>query len=277
AGLRGADVRRTDLRGADLGGADIRRASLHVANLTEADLRRANLQGAILWETVFANTRLSDATGLDACDHVGPCTLDHRTFERSGGTIPRIFLKRCGWPDALIDYMPSCLSTPLSFASCFISYSTKDEAFASRLHRDFEAAGITCWKWDHHARVGRDIFGEITYAIGKHDRAVLIASIHSLTAPAVDREIERVLQEEDRRAKLRAAGQWKGLPSVLFPVTIDDYIFREDNGLPTWNHPRRADVLRKVVGNAIGWKEDEARYRKILEKLIADLRIGPED
>jgi hypothetical protein len=46
------------------------------------------------------------------------------------------------------------------------------------------------------------------------------------------REIERPLQREDRESK-----------NVLFPIRIDDYLFDK------WNHPRKAEVVAKVVGD----------------------------
>ena len=60
----------------------------------------------------------------------------------------------------------------------------------------------------------------------------MICSEHSLQSPAVIREIERALQKEDRERK-----------GVLFPVRIDDYLFDR------WDHPRKADVVSKVVGD----------------------------
>jgi hypothetical protein len=43
------------------------------------------------------------------------------------------------------------------------------------------------------------------------------------------------MQKEDRERK-----------GVLFPVRIDDYLFEK------WDHPRKADVVSKVVGSSTG-------------------------
>ena len=66
--------------------------------------------------------------------------------------------------------------------------------------------------------------------IRHYDKLVVICSKHSLESPPVIREIERALQKEDREHR-----------NVLFPIRIDDYLFDE------WDHPRKADVVSKVV------------------------------
>ena len=35
--------------------------------------------------------------------------------------------------------------SPIEFYSCFISYSSKDEEFAKRLHADLQSNGVRCW------------------------------------------------------------------------------------------------------------------------------------
>jgi uncharacterized protein YjbI with pentapeptide repeats len=67
------------------------RLELSGAHLRMADLRMANLSGADLSETIFGDTNLTDARGLDSCKHQGPSTIDHRTLMRSG-PLPLAFL-----------------------------------------------------------------------------------------------------------------------------------------------------------------------------------------
>jgi hypothetical protein len=50
-----------------------------------------------------------------------------------------------GLPDNVIDYLPSLLNTAIQLYSCFISYSSKDEAFAERVHADLQDNGVR-WK-----------------------------------------------------------------------------------------------------------------------------------
>ncbi len=110
------------------------------------------------------------------------------------------------------------------------------------------------------------IFGEIDKAIRENDKVVLIASESSLRSPAVGREIERALQEEDRRLLGKQAGTFEGDTNVLFPVRVDDYIFDE------WQHGRKADVISKVVADARSWNKAPREYTEIRDKLIKDLK-----
>ncbi len=71
----------------------------------------------------------------------------------------------------------------------------------------------------------------------------MVCSKNSLTSGPVLREIERALSREDREGK-----------SVLFPIRIDDYIFKE------WEHPRKTDVCAKVVGDFSGWSRNVKKY-----------------
>ena len=59
--IRGADLRRANLRGANLSDADLRRADLSGANLSDANLRGANLRGADLRGADLSDADLSDA------------------------------------------------------------------------------------------------------------------------------------------------------------------------------------------------------------------------
>src|SRR5262249_26215345 len=143
--------------------ASFYRATLTEADLTEADLTRATLIGATLTgatltgatlnETVFSNTDLTDAKGLDSCVHSGPSTIDHRTLLKSG-QLPPAFLRGCGLPDRLINDFASLVNEPSQFYSCFISYSTKDQKFAERLYADLQNKGVRCWFAPEDMKIG---------------------------------------------------------------------------------------------------------------------------
>jgi uncharacterized protein YjbI with pentapeptide repeats len=174
--LREANLARANLSGADLSAANLSRAALNAASLSRANLSRANLTGAALTganltranltradlplanlssttlvgadlsqalfvETVFGDTNLTSVQGLETCLYKGPSTLDHRTLAKSG-PLPLVFLRGCGLPDALIDYLPSLLNEPFQFYSCFISHASKDHAFTERLHADLQNNGV---------------------------------------------------------------------------------------------------------------------------------------
>ena len=46
--------------------------------------------------------------------HEGPSIIDHRTLQRSG-RLPLAFLRGCGLPDRLIDYLPSLLEEAIQY------------------------------------------------------------------------------------------------------------------------------------------------------------------
>ncbi len=272
AKLHGAHLRRADLFGAllfeaNLCDANLRHAHLSDANMTGANMTGATLAGACFLDTVVA-TDISAVNGLDDIIHLGPSPIDVASILRFKDDLPEKFLRGCGLQEKDIAYFRSRVGSAVRYYSCFISYSTADEEFASRLHNDFQEAGIRCWKWDHDARTGKSLWGEIDQAIRVHEKLVLIASESSLKSPAVNREIERAIRREDQLESKKAAGKRDGETDVLFPVRVDDFIFRD------WEHERKVDVTKKVVADARGWDTDPAVYAKVRDRLIRDLKPG---
>jgi hypothetical protein len=94
------------------------------------------------------------------------------------------------------------------------------------------------------------VWSEIDTAIRHYDELVVIGSKDSLESVLVIREIVRALQKEDRE-----------LRNVLFPIRTDDYMFDE------WDHPRKADVVSKVIGDFPGW-EDHATYVRAFPRFL---------
>jgi hypothetical protein len=139
-------------------------------------------------------------------------------------------------------------------ATCFISFTDADDAFAERLYKDLRAAGVRCWRWKEDARWGRALMGEVDQAIRAHDKLIVVCSQQSLAAEPVVREIERALQREQRDGT-----------DVLFPIRLDEAIF-------SWDHALQADLVRKYVGDFRGWK-DPVAYHGSLERLLRDLRL----
>ena len=280
AELRGAELFRANLRAAKLSGAYLFAANLRVAKLSGAyliganlgaayllgadlcgaDLSRAHLSGADLGEcrigfTLFADVDLSVAKGLDTVIHVFPSTIGIDTLFKSGGNIPDVFLRGCGVPDSFIEYARSLVGQAIQYYSCFISHSHSDRRFCERLHNDLQAKGVRVWYFPEDATWGKTVWGEIDRSIKIYDKLVVVCSQRSLRSGPVIREIERALQREDREAK-----------NVLFPIRLDDHIFE------VWEHPRKADVVAKVVGDFSGWDTDAAKYETSFQKLLQGLQ-----
>ena len=213
--LSGTDLSEADLSGANLSGAhlrgvDLREANLRGAHLIRADLHDAHLSEARLFETVFANTNLGDVQGLDACNHEGPSIIDHRTLAASG-PLPLSFLRGCGLPDEFIEHLPSLLNQAIQFYSCFISYSTHDQAFAERLHVDLQNKNVRCWFAPHNIQGGKKIHEQIDEATRGYDRLLLILSEASMNSEWVETEIAKARKREMREHR-----------RMLFPVRIVD-------------------------------------------------------
>jgi hypothetical protein len=127
--LQKADPSSADLLGAVLAQADLSSANLRGANLGDTKLQTANLSGADLVATSFHNTTLTRANfsnclfgftilhavnlgsvvELESIDHDGPSFVDTRTLLRSRPSPPTAFLRGCGLPEKLIEYLPSLL------------------------------------------------------------------------------------------------------------------------------------------------------------------------
>ncbi len=269
AELSEADLRMTDLKGtrlisANLLGADLSGANLSQSDLSRSDLSWANLSGArvnnaILEKcgfgyTVCSDVDLSTVKGLESAIHTAPSIIGIDTIYKSRGKIPEAFLRGAGVPENFITYMHSLTGAAFEFYSCFISYSAKDQEFADRLHADLQSKGVRVWFFSEDAKWGETVWGEIDRSIKIYDKLVVLLSANSLHSGPVLHEIERALNREDREGK-----------NILFPIRIDDYVFQK------WEHERKADVTRKVIGDFSHWKDHDA-YHRSFTRLLRDLQ-----
>jgi len=173
---------------------------------------------------------------------------------RSKGQIPMQFLQGCGCPNQFIEFVAAQAKTPIKYYSCFISYNTKDSVFCERLYSDLQKSNIRTWYFPHSAKWGEPVWSEISSTIKIYDRIIVICSRNSLISGPVLREIERALDREDKEKR-----------NILFPIRIDDFVFEE------WQHPRKRDLLTKVVGDFVGWNESEVKYEECFRRLLAAL------
>jgi hypothetical protein len=256
ADLSGAVLRATNLSGAELRSANLSKADLFRANLSGADPSEANLSGAALHETVFADIDLTRASGLETCRHVGPSVIDFSTLAKSH-PLPLAFLRGVGLPDNVIDYLPSLVSQPIQHYSCFISYSSKDDDFAKRIHADLQSKGVRCWFAPHDLIIGGQMLDEIDAAIRVRDKVLLILSGHSIDSDWVETEVKTAYEEERRRKQ-----------TMLFPIRLDDAVMETREA---WAAQLRAD---RNIGDFRQWK-DHDRYREVFERVLRDLATGP--
>jgi len=170
-----------------------------------------------------------------------------------------VFLRGVGLPDRLIEYLPSLLNEAIQHYSCFISYSSKDQAFAERLHTDLQNKGVRCWFAPHDMPIGAKIIDAIDEAIRLREKVLLILSEGAIASDWVEGEVTRTLEEERTRKQV-----------VLFPVRIDDAVMQTSEG---W-----ARLLRgqRNIGDFTRWKKHDS-YQKSFERLMRDLRVNPQD
>jgi uncharacterized protein YjbI with pentapeptide repeats len=266
ANLNGADMCRAnliraDLSGADLRGTDLRSANLIRADLSGVDLRDTDFGDAKLGRTVFSNTNLGSAKGLDTCRHFGPSIIEHRTLAKSG-PLPLSFLRGCGLPDQLIQYLPSLLNQAIQFYSCFISYSTMDQEFAARLHADLQDKGVRCWFAPHNIQGGKKIYEQIEEAIRLYDRLLLILSDASMNSEWVKTEIAHARQKEKNQKR-----------RVLFPITLVPFskirewkCFDGDTGKDS-----AREIREYFVPDFSHWKNHDS-YKVAFDRLVKDFR-----
>jgi len=280
ANLRRADIRRADLSEARLTGANLSLADLFQANLNGANLDNVNLSGANLGnasltksnlhETIFSDTDLSTTRGLETCTHFGPSTLDHRTLQKSG-TLPLKFLRGCGLPDSLIDYLPSLLNEPIQYHSCFISYSHKDEDFAKRLYASLQNAGIRVWYAPEDMQGGQKLHEQLEQAIQRHDRLLLVLSEKSMNSEWVATEIYTARQREVKEKR-----------RILFPLRLVD--FEAIRAWKCFDADTGKDMGREIreyfIPDFSNWKDHDAfeqGFARVLRDLKASEKTGSPD
>jgi TIR domain/Pentapeptide repeats (8 copies) len=262
ATLCDAILDEANLTGAYLGKANFSRAMLIEANLTGAYLGEANFSGASIGWTIWGDVDLRTVRGLETVEHAGPSTIDIHTLYRSHGNIPEVFLRGAGVPEDFLTYVKSLVGRPYEFYSCFISYSSKDQEFAERLHEDLQNKGIRCWFAPHDVQGGRKLHEQIDQAIHVHERLLLILSSHSMNSEWVKTEIAKARQREVQEQR-----------QVLFPVRLVPF-----EAIRTWecfDADTGKDSAREIreyfIPDFSNWKHHDA-YQAAFQRLLRDLK-----
>ena len=169
------------------------------------------------------------------------------------------FLRGVGLPDNLIDYLPSLLNQPIQFYSCFISYSSKDQAFAERLHADLQAKGVRCWFAPHDMPIGAKILDAIDEAIRLRDKVLLILS--------EERDRQRLGRGRGDARPWTRSGSASG--SCCSRSGIDDAVMEDQGGLG-------AAAAGPAQHRRLHPLEGPRRLQKGLERLLRDLKVEAE-
>jgi hypothetical protein len=159
--------------------------------------------------------------------------------------------------DAVLDRQQLLLpEQAIRYYTCFISYSSKDEAFAERLHADLENTGVRCWFAPHDLPIGAKTWDAIDEAIRFRDKLLLILSKNAIASDWVGDEVSKAYAEEKRRNRL-----------VLFPVRIDEEVM---NTSEPWAVKLRD---QRNIGDFRRWQDHEA-YQQAFKRVLRDLEAA---
>ena len=160
------------------------------------------------------------------------------------------------WPvDTIVDALFVEGSENRVYHSCFISYSSQDEAFAKSLYSDLRKKGVRCWFAPEDMQIGQKIRLTIDQSIQEHDKLLLILSRHSVASQWVEHEVEYALSLETKRKE-----------TVLFPVRIDNEIMNSESG---WAAKVKHE---RHIGDFSRW-EDHNAYQRAFRRLLRDLKV----
>jgi len=254
ANLSKANLYRADLSRADLRRADLSKANLARTNLWRANLDQADLTGAMLFQTIFTDINLMKTKGLDECQHLGPSFIDYLTLKYAG-RLPLSFLRGCGLPDTLIDYLPLLLAQSVQYYSCLLSYSGADHDFAQRFHTDLQQAGVRCWFAPADMKLGDKTRTPMDEVIRIPEKLLLVLSESSIHSDWIEQEVEIALERERETKKL-----------VLVPVRLDNTCLTNKSEWLAYLQRTRQ------IGDFTRWQDPNA-YQKALNHLLRTLKL----
>jgi hypothetical protein len=260
--LKSANLANADLRTANLTGANFQRARLLRTDFSCAFLENSDFEGAMIGWADFGGTDLSTVKGLETLLHTMPSSIGIDTLVKSRGRIPAAFLRGAGLPDTFIEFAKSLVSEPIQFYSCFISYSTMDQAFADRIYADLQTNGVRCWFAPEDVKGGKKLHEQIDEAIRIHDRLLLILSEHSMNSEWVKTEIAS--------ARAREVSEQR---QMLFPISLVPFenikewkAFDADTGKDS-----AREIREYFIPDFNNWKDRDS-YQKAFEGLLRGLK-----
>ena len=248
------DLSEVNLTGANLEGFNLAETNLRGSDLTAANLRGIEASGANVGGTTIQNVDLGSVKGLEVVNHFGRSAVSISTLYRSHGKIPESFLRGCRVPDDYISYMRSLVGNRVDVCTCFISYSTKNEAFAEGLHAELEKRAVRCWFAPEDLKIGDRSQERIEESILRCEKLLVVLSTDSVNSPWVEREVQAAVEKERRQST-----------TVLFPVQLDDAVM-------DCPHAWAADIRRtRYIGDFRKWKDHDS-FQKSLDRLLRDLK-----
>jgi hypothetical protein len=124
----------------------------------------------------------------------------------------------------------------------FLSYSSRDKHFASRLYAELTASDVTVWLDEHEIQVGDDIRIRIEEGLGKADYFAVVLSGSSVGSSWVQKELSAALTIEIKRNNPFI------LPILLEDIEVPALIAGKKHADFRTDHQSGLDALLKVLG-----------------------------
>ncbi len=195
-----------------------------------------------------------ETKGLVELEHRGPSIVQLHSIKLPQDSSAFHFLHNTGVPDEWIDLYRVQMMSPIQYHSLFISYSSKDDILARRLHADLQMKGVRCWFAPEDMKIGDKIRARINEAFHLQDKLLLLLSEHAMASIWVEDEVEAALEKEQRQQR-----------EMLFPVRLDESVMQTSQA---W-----AAKLRRTrhIGDFTHWADPQA-YQSAFERLLRDLK-----
>jgi len=270
-----ANLRNIDAKNAIFDHCDFREADLYNSNFFNCTFYcckfyDSNLSNAFLVRTVFRHCNIIETqfdgaefgetelictsmyrnTGLSGAKHVMPSIIDLATLAKP---LPLKFLRGIGLSEETIEGRKVLRNVKGKFNSCFISFSTKDQELADRLHRDLQNKGVRCWFAPHDLLIGAVMLDNIDEQISSLDKLLIVLSTNSIESQWVEDEVSKAFAEERRRKK-----------AILLPIRIDDEIMKTREA---WANKLRD---QRNIGDFKNWRSRK-KYNIALRRLLKSL------
>jgi hypothetical protein len=160
---------------------------------------------------------------------------------------------------------------PPSPAHVFVSHSSRDAAFASRLVAALEAAGVACWVAPRDIPAGADYASAIMGGLAAARMLVLVYSRHSVESEHVRREVERAVSRNVPVVPVRLEAV---PPSPALEYMISSGRWVDAFPAPPEQHAAKVvEVVHRGLGGGAGASSREATPAES-EQDVADVAMS---
>jgi TIR domain len=167
----------------------------------------------------------------------------------------------------LLTYARSLSSTPIKYATCFLSYARAEQSFAEQLQTDLQANRVLCWSAPYDAvdETMDELIQYISESILIYDKLLLVISEHSETKTSY-RALTVAVKEALGKEEL--ANERKASSPILLPIHLDKTP-QEMGGV--W--ARRNQLAKRQRRDFTSWNDQNA-YQKTFDQLLHDLKAS---